>query len=103
MGNRFIPGQEQQTWAERFRPEITPEDLIKNHEHYEKLLRDEADRIRRSSETRKLLMKNIKTGDPLELLEKACECIYELTGDLIFEDAIKRAIEERKNKKGVQT
>lgn len=103
MGNRYIPGQEQQTWAERFRPEITPEDLIKNYEHYEKLLRDEADRIQRSSETRKLLMKNINTGDPLELLEKACECIYELTGDLIFEDAIKRAIEERKNKKGVQT
>lgn len=96
MGWRQAPSDQAQTWAERFRPEITPEDLIKNHEHYEKLLRDEADRIRHSSETRKLLMKNIKTGDPLELLEKACECIYELTGDLIFEDSIKRAIEERK-------
>lgn len=96
MGCRQAPSNQDQTWAERFRPEITPEDFIKNHEHYEKLLRDEADRIRRSSETRKLLMKNIKTGDPLELLEKACECIYELTGDLIFDDAIKRAIEDRK-------
>lgn len=103
MGWRQAPSNQDQTWAERFRPEITPEDLIKNYEHYEKLLRDEADRIQRSSETRKLLMKNIKTGDSLELLEKACECIYELTGDLVFEDSIKRAIEERKNKKGVQT
>lgn len=103
MGNRFIPGQEQQTWAERFRPEMTPEHLIKNYEHYQKLLRDEAKRIQHSSETRKLLIKNIKNGDPLELLEKACECIYELTGDSVFENSIKRAIEERKNQKGVQT
>lgn len=96
MGNRYIPSQFSISWAERFRPEITVEDIAKNLDYYKKALQDEADRIRRSSETRKLLMKNIKTGDPLELLEKACECIYELTGDLIFEDSIKRVIEERK-------
>lgn len=102
MGNRYIPSQVSFSWAERFRPEITPEDLIKNYEHYKKALQEEAFRIQASSETRKLLMKNIKTGDPLDLLEAACKCIYELTGDLIFEDSIKRAVEERKNKKGVQ-
>lgn len=103
MGNRYIPSQESISWAERFRPVVTVEDLVKNFEHYKKALQDEAFRIQASSETRKLLMKNIKTGDPLDLLEAACKCIYELTGDIVFEDSIKRAIEERKNKKGVQT
>ncbi len=96
MGNRYIPSQESISWAERFRPVVTVEDLAKNFDHYKKALQDEAFRIQASSETRKLLVKNIKTGDPLELLEAACKCIYELTGDLAFENSIKRAIEERK-------
>lgn len=85
MGNRYIPGQEQQTWAERFRPELTEEDLRNDYSCYQNMLREEARRIKDSSEARKFIIKNLGKKDPLELLEVACRCIYDLTGDTYFE------------------
>lgn len=85
MGNRYIPGQQQQTWAERFRPEITEQHLRKDYTRYQNMLREEARRIKDSSEARKFLIKNIGKKDPYELLAVACRCIYDLTGDTYFD------------------
>lgn len=95
MGNRFIPGQEQQTWAERFRPELTEEDLRNDYSRYQNMLREEARRIKDSSEARKFIIKNLGKKDPLELLGVACRCIYDLTGDTYFEKYTRETIEGR--------
>lgn len=94
MGNRFIPGQEQQTWAERFKPELTEEDLRNDYSRYQNMLREEARRIKDSSEARKFIVKNLGKKDPLELLEVACRCIYDLTGDTVFRDKVLKELEE---------
>lgn len=99
MGNRYIPGQEQQTWAERFRPELTEEDLRNDYSRYQNMLREEARRIKDSSEARKFIIKNLGKKDPLELLEVACRCIYDLTGDTLFERHTRELLDElRKDK-----
>lgn len=85
MENRYIPGQQQQTWAERFRPELTEQHLRKDYTRYQNMLREEARRIKDSSEARKYLIKNIGKKDPYELLVVACRCIYDLTGDTYFD------------------
>ena len=99
MGNRFIPGQEQQTWAERFRPELTEEDLRNDYARYQNMLREEAKRIMQSSEARKYIIQNLLTADPYDLLSKACECIYDMTGDTYFERHTREMIEKIKTEK----
>lgn len=47
----------------------------------QKMLRDEAQRIARSSETRSWLMKNIGKAPEQEVIRRAVECIADLTGD----------------------
>lgn len=94
MGNRFIPGQEQQTWAERFRPEITEESLRNDYARYQNMLREEARRIQDSSEARKAIVKGLHTEDPRKLLGIACRCIYDLTGDTVFRDKVLKELEE---------
>lgn len=99
MGNRYIPGQEQQTWAERFRPELTEEDLRNDYSRYQNMLREEARRIKDSSEARKYIIKHLGKKDPLDLLEVTCRCIYDLTGDTLFERHTRELLDElRKDK-----
>lgn len=45
------------------------------------MLRQNAERIARSSEARKFLNKNLRSGDTEELLKVAVNCIADLTGD----------------------
>lgn len=45
------------------------------------MLRDEAQRIARSSDTRAWLMKNIGKAPEQEVIKRAVECIADLTGD----------------------
>jgi len=59
-------------------------------------LRESAERMSDSSECRKYLIKNTETGDPLELLQTAVNCIYDLTGDKCFLVEVTRAIGRRK-------
>lgn len=63
------------------------------------MLREEARRIKDSSEARKFIIKNLGKKDPLELLEVACRCIYDLTGDTLFERHTRELLDElRKDK-----
>lgn len=87
MANTYTPGQ-QQTWAERFRPEMTEQHLRKDYTRYQNMLREEARRIKDSSEARKAIIKGLHTEDPRKLLEIACRCIYNLTGDTVFRDKV---------------
>lgn len=88
MGNRYIPSQEQISWADRFRPVLTEQDLRRDYERYKNMLREESRRIQDSSEARKAIQKRLHTEDPKKLLEIACRCIYDLTGDTIFRDKV---------------
>lgn len=88
MWNRFIPSQEQISWADRFRPELTEQDLRRDYVRYQNMLREESRRIQDSSEARKAIQKGLHTEDPKKLLEIACRCIYDLTGDTVFRDKI---------------
>ena len=53
----------------------------RTHEAHKKILRDEAIRIARSSDTRSWLMKNIGKASEQEVIKSAVECIADLTGD----------------------
>lgn len=53
--------------------------------------------IERSTECRKLLIKNAATADPFDLLQEVVNCIYDLTGDKCFLKEVTEAIERRKN------
>lgn len=61
-------------------------------------LRESSERMSDSSECRKYLIKNTETGDPLDLLQTAVNCIYDLTGDKCFLKEVTRGIEERRKK-----
>lgn len=78
--------------------ELTVEDFKAYYSHWSQIMKEDYNRIKASSEARKLLIKNIEHGDPWELLEIACECIYDLTGDLVFRDSTKTKIQKNKNK-----
>ena len=64
---------------------------------YKKMLRDYADKIVKSSECRKTLIKNASSADLLDLLQEAVNCIYDLTGDICFHKQVTEAIERRKH------
>ena len=85
MENQLDPIME---YGMRFRPQLTEEDLRKNYSRYQNMLREEARRIQDSSEARKAIMKGLHTEDPKKLLEIACRCIYDLTGDTTFRDKV---------------
>lgn len=50
----------------------------------QEMLRDEAQRIARSSDTRSWLMKNIGKAPEQEVIKRAVECIADLTGDTVL-------------------
>lgn len=72
-------------FGERFKRRASLSELVATHEQRKRNLREEARRIKDSSEARKFLIKNIGKKDPYELLAVACRCIYDLTGDTYFE------------------
>lgn len=72
-------------YGERFKRRASLSELVATHEQRKQSLREEAKRIKDSSEARKYLIKNIGKKDPYELLAVACRCIYDLTGDTYFD------------------
>lgn len=75
---------------------ITARQYNDSYTRWQEQLRDGAEKIVKSSECRKHLIKNAETGDPIELLQEAVNCIYELTGDKCFFVEVTRAIGRRK-------
>ena len=86
-------------YGKRFRREMSYSDLAENYEQWKRMLHEEARRIKDSSEARKFIVKNLGKKDPLELLEVACRCIYDMTGDTYFERHTREMIEKIKTEK----
>lgn len=82
-------------YGKKFRREMSYSDLAENYERCKRMLQEEARRIMDSSEARKFIIMNLGKKDPLELLEVACRCIYDLTGDTYFEKYTRETIEGR--------
>jgi hypothetical protein len=75
---------------------ITAQKYTETYNLWKTQLQNGAEKIVRSSECRKYLIKNASDGDPLELLQAAVNCIYDLTGDKCFLKEVTQAIERRK-------
>lgn len=73
-------------YGARFRRTMTMTELVENYENWKQMQREEAKRIKASSEARKYIIKNIGKKDPYELLTVACRCIADLTSDSYFKD-----------------
>lgn len=82
-------------YGDKFRRRISMSDLAENYERWKRMQQEEARRIKDSSEARKFIITNLGKKDPLELLEVACRCIYDLTGDTYFEKYTRETIEGR--------
>lgn len=76
---------------------ITAKQYTDTYNDYRKMLRDYNDKIEKSSECRKTLIKNADTADLLNLLQEAVNCIYDLTGDRCFLKEVTESIERRRN------
>jgi hypothetical protein len=76
---------------------ITAKQYTDTYNDYRKMLRDYNDKIEKSSECRKTLIKNTDTADVLDLLQEAVNCIYDLTGDRCFLKEVTASIERRRN------
>lgn len=68
---------------------ITATQYTRTHEAHKRILRDEAIRIARSSDTRSWLMKNIDSAPEREVIRRAVECIADLTGDECLRKKVK--------------
>lgn len=75
---------------------ITAKQYTDSYNRYIQMLRDYNDKIEKSSECRKYLIKNAATADPFDLLQEAVNCIYDLTGDKCFLKEVTEAIERRR-------
>jgi len=73
------------------------------YELWTKQLRENAVRISDSTDARIYLTKNADTAPMDELLIRAVECIYDLTGDSQFKRQVTEAIERRTHGKSIQT
>ena len=76
---------------------ITAKQYTDTYIAYKRMLRDYNENIEKSSECRKTLIKNTDTADPLDLLQEAVNCIYDLTGDRCFLQEVTEAIERRRH------
>lgn len=76
---------------------ITAKQYTDTYERYTQYLRENAEKIVKSSETRKYLMKNTATAPWEELLMAAVECISDLTGDTILPKHVAEQIERRQH------
>jgi len=75
---------------------ITTKQYTETYNTWKRQLMENADRIIKSSECRKTLIKNADTADVLDLLQEAVNCIYDLTGDTVFLKTVTRSIERRR-------
>ena len=75
---------------------ITAKQYTDNYNRWTESLRKGAEMLTASSECRKVLIKNIDSADPLDLLQEAVNCIYDLTGDRCFLKEVTKGIEERR-------
>lgn len=75
---------------------ITAKQYTDNYNRWTESLRKSAEMLTASSECRKVLIKNIDSADPLDLLQEAVNCIYDLTGDTCFLKEVTKGIEERR-------
>jgi len=76
---------------------ITAKQYTETYVKYRDSLRANAERISKSSETRKYLIQNADTAPLEDLLQEAVDCIYNLTGDVCFKKQVTEAIERRKH------
>ncbi len=75
---------------------ITAKQYTDSYNRYTRMLREYNENIERSTECRKMLIKNAATADPFNLLQEAVNCIYDLTGDKCFLKEVTEAIERRR-------
>lgn len=76
---------------------ITAKQYTDTYNDYRKMLRDYNDKIEKSSECRKTLIKNVESADLLDLLQEAVNCIYDLTGDRCFLKEVTESIKRRRH------
>ena len=76
---------------------ITAKQYTDTYNRYTAMLRDYNEKIELSTECRKTLIKNADTADPLDLLQEAVNCIYDLTGDRCFLKSVTESIERRRH------
>ena len=74
---------------------ITVKQYTDNYNRWTESLRKSSEMITHSSECRKQLIRNIDAADPLELLQVAVNCIYDLTGDQCFLKEVTEGIKRR--------
>lgn len=75
---------------------ITAQKYTERYNLWKAQLQDGADKIVRSSEARKYLIKNSDSAPLEELLIIAVKCIADLTGDTVFQKEVLRNIKRRK-------
>ena len=75
---------------------ITAKQYTDTYVEYKRMLREHSERIFKSTEYRKTLIKNAGTADVLDLLQEAVNCIYDLTGDQCFLKQVTESIERRR-------
>ena len=76
---------------------ITAKQYTDTYVEYKRMLREHSERIFKSTECRKTLIKNADTAEPFDLLQEAVNCIYDLTGDRCFLQEVTEAIERRRH------
>lgn len=76
---------------------ITAKQYTDTYNRYTEMLKDYSEKLVNSSECRKTLIKNAETAEPLDLLQEAVNCIYDLTGDRCFLKSVTEAIERRRH------
>ena len=75
---------------------ITAQKYTETYNLWTEQLRENSERLIRSSETRKYLIKNSADAPLEDLLIEAVKCISDLTGDTILPKAVIRNIERRR-------
>ena len=76
---------------------ITAKQYTDSYNRWTAQLRENAERIVRSSEARKYLIKNSAEAPLEDLLLEAVKCISDLTGDTILTKTVIRNLERRKH------
>lgn len=75
---------------------ITAKQYTETYERYTQMLQKNAERIVKSSETRKYLIKNSAEAPLVEMLVQAVSCIADLTGDECFRKEVINNLERRR-------
>lgn len=74
---------------------ITIKEYTDSYQRWTSMLRDEAERIRKSSDAKTFIYKNVETASAPELLKVCFNCIADLTGDEGFRRQSLSALERR--------